>query len=409
MSIPTTIPSNRTFGIEVEFVGIQPSAAVAALRTAGILINDEVAYNHRNSHTHWKVVTDGSLSDRHGRGCGELVSPILNGVEGLRNVVNTITALNNAGGTVNRSCGLHVHVGADGLSVADMGNIAVRYAVYENVIDSWMPASRRASANQYCGTMRYLIERDRYNSSNPYNYITSMSQARSSTSLAGIFYNRYQKVNFQSLSRQNTIEFRQHGGTCNAEKITNWIVFLLGFVETSRLGNLSASAPDRPVPTSAPALTPVVARAMPAQLRRIADTIEALTNNPTTSWQPGADIAALRTATGLSAATVRAYVSTLRSQYNFGIRQRYGRYRMVRRGSETTTAYAAQQNGRGRRARRSPAITNHMESSAMAQALRATAEISSPSFDHLFAALSLPASVKNFFEERVEEFSSAAR
>lgn len=419
MSIPTTIPSNRTFGIEVEFVGLQPRAAVEALNAAGVLVQSDVTYNHRNSHTHWKVVTDGSVADRHGRGAGELVSPILSGIEGLQNVVRTVTALNNAGATVNRSCGLHVHIGADGLTVADLANIAVRYATYENVIDSWMPVSRRSSVNQYCASMRYILERSSYDTVPA--YIRNMANARNASGLAGIFYSRYQKVNYQALTRQNTVEFRQHSGTCNAEKIVNWIVFLLGFVETSRLGNVENSSTSSIAPVasrtrrSGRVAAGQVGAAMPANLRRVADTIENLTNNPGSNWSPGASITEIREATNLSTATIRAYVSTLRTNYNFSIRLRFGRYRMVRRGSDTNVSVsagvpAARRRGRPARSTASTA-SNNMLGDALQTALCATANLSgaTPTFDQLFSALNLPMSVRNFFEERVEEFSSNVR
>lgn len=414
MSIPTTIPSNRTFGIEVEFVGIEPRAAVAALQAAGVSVLDDVAYNHRNSHTHWKVVTDGSVSDRHGRGAGELVSPILSGLDGLQNIVRTVTALNNAGATVNRSCGLHVHVGADGLTVADLAHIAVRYAAFEQVIDSWMPASRRASVNQYCASMRYVLERSSYDSVSA--YIRNMSSARNASGLAAVFYNRYQKVNYQALTRQNTVEFRQHSGTCNAEKIVNWIVFLLGFVETSRLGNLEASNSAQSAPVVAPRrrrsgriAAGQVGAPMPLNLRRVVETIERLTNTPVNTWNQGASVTEIREVTHLSPATIRAYISTLRNQYGYSIRLRFGRYRLVRAGHDTIQT-AAQAN-RSARSVRSNA-TNSMNAGALQNALATTANLSiagSVGFDQLFNGLSLPMSVRNYFEERVEEFSNGVR
>ena len=44
---------------------------------------------------------------------------------------------------------------------------------------------------------------------------------------------RYFKLNLQSFCRHRTIEFRQHGGTVSALKISNWVRFLNGFIEES--------------------------------------------------------------------------------------------------------------------------------------------------------------------------------
>jgi hypothetical protein len=46
--------------------------------------------------------------------------------------------------------------------------------------------------------------------------------------------NRYHKLNTESYWRHNTVEFRQHSGTIEYEKISNWILFLARFVEFSK-------------------------------------------------------------------------------------------------------------------------------------------------------------------------------
>ena len=46
-------------------------------------------------------------------------------------------------------------------------------------------------------------------------------------------YDRYFKVNPISYDRHKTIEFRQHSGTTDYEKISNWILFLAKLVEFS--------------------------------------------------------------------------------------------------------------------------------------------------------------------------------
>ena len=45
--------------------------------------------------------------------------------------------------------------------------------------------------------------------------------------------NRYFKVNAVAYSRHRTIEFRQHSGTTDYEKISHWVMFLAKLVEYS--------------------------------------------------------------------------------------------------------------------------------------------------------------------------------
>jgi hypothetical protein len=46
-------------------------------------------------------------------------------------------------------------------------------------------------------------------------------------------FDRYQKLNLESLERHGTIEFRQHSGTVDAEKAVNWVRLCTAFIETT--------------------------------------------------------------------------------------------------------------------------------------------------------------------------------
>ena len=49
---------------------------------------------------------------------------------------------------------------------------------------------------------------------------------------------RYCKINAESFFRHKSIEFRQHSGTINYDKISNWILFLHGIVSYSEKGRI---------------------------------------------------------------------------------------------------------------------------------------------------------------------------
>ena len=123
---------------------------------------------------------------------------------------------------MNKSCGFHVHVNANDLSSQVLMNTVRRYAANENQIDAFMAPSRRN--NSFCksnlGMLRAL---DGFNPTNNARMLASAAE----------YYDRYYKVNLCAFLRHGTIEFRQHGGTMNAEKVVNWIAFCVNFVEKS--------------------------------------------------------------------------------------------------------------------------------------------------------------------------------
>lgn len=212
---------NRNFGVELEMVGIDQANAAAAIRSAGIECNVE-GYNHQ-TRPQWKVVTDGSLRDETGRGSCEVVSPVLFGQDGLDQVTKVCNALIAAGAKINKTCGLHVHVDARDLSTSAVKAIIARYTKFEAQIDAFMAPSRRQAfyAQSMSQDMARILR---------CNTVNDMAQAMLSKYSGQA---RYRKVNVMSYLRHGTLEFRQHGGSVEAEKICNWVRFLQSFVETS--------------------------------------------------------------------------------------------------------------------------------------------------------------------------------
>lgn len=94
--------SEMTFGVEIETT--VPAGAVSVGRYNNPLAVPGLPEG-------WVCKGDGSIRATGGRvGC-EFVSPILQGVEGLRSVVAALAAIRSVGAKVNPSCGFHVHVG----------------------------------------------------------------------------------------------------------------------------------------------------------------------------------------------------------------------------------------------------------------------------------------------------------
>lgn len=313
----------RKFGVELELLGTANfgmEAASDAIRAAGVECRVE-SYSHNVPRT-WKIVSDGSLS-AHGF---EVVSPPLSGPEGIAEVRKVAaaltTALARAGSRiVDRTCGFHVHVDSHGLNGGDIISIVQRYNAFESTIDGFMPESRRASNNQYsrsCTTINNLAR-----------LVTAVHQNPRSTAAIRSHMNdreeRYYKVNLHAFVRHGTIEFRQHSGTCNGEKIENWIRFCLGFVEASKI---QIESTDTTV--TSPESTVVVTtsddglriNAIERKYLKMAELFDAQSTGSNATYISKETIAE---ALGCAPTTVSALIAAFRDRFGLPIRNRRGR------------------------------------------------------------------------------------
>lgn len=213
MTRPTNFNQERTFGIEIEFVGSR-SDVYHALIAKGIECEVE-GYNH-TTQTYWKLTTDASVDDGY-----ELVSPILKGDSGIAALKKVCEALEETNCSVNRSCGLHVHLHAADADFSQVKNFTKLYVKHEPAMDSIMPPSRRGSGAQY---VRSNLERH----TSVESALSQISRATNMNDLASAVCgsNRYHKLNTQSFWNYGTIEVRHHSGTIEFEKISNWIKLL---------------------------------------------------------------------------------------------------------------------------------------------------------------------------------------
>lgn len=202
-----------TMGVEIECFNINKSVVLEALKAEKVKAIS-TGYDHTDYKDTYKLGYDGSISGSDG--C-EVVSPILKNLNSLKKVCK---AINEAGAQVNRSCGLHVHFGAEDFTIAQWVRIIRNYAALESIIDSFMPMSRRDDNNRYCRSIKHRAE-----------------ACINATSMRDIFdafdYDRYHKVNVMAFNSHKTIEFRHHSGTTDFKKIENWINFLRGLLEYS--------------------------------------------------------------------------------------------------------------------------------------------------------------------------------
>ena len=279
------------YGIEIECLNPMTRSEVATILSSQGLPVVYESYNHTVS-SHWKIVQDGSVNDSDLNGM-EIVSPILDteSESDTLMVRKVCRALQKLGSKVNRTCGLHVHVDAAHLSGEQVRKVWERYRDLETEIDAFMPSNRRANVSSYTMTLRNKV-------------VHGATKAALATSL-----DRYYKVNLQSLTRYGTIEFRQHNGTIDAEKILNWVSFCTQFVQAS------ANAPEA---CEARTVTRTVNRSVvPTNLNHGQRQVYIALMNAANNYLTVREIA---NATNLNESTIRAYVSTMRTQFNVRIR-----------------------------------------------------------------------------------------
>lgn len=257
-----SFPHSRRFGLELEFFNVSQSRVAQILRDAGIQCwnpYDNDCHDHdcdgscpacsgdesEGTGDGWKITDDGSIT---GAYSVELVSPILSGPAGLREVAKVVKLMADAGAKVNKSCGFHVHVDAQDLSSKTLFNVYRRYALHEVQIDSFMQESRRGNNNTYCKSAASYL--DRLNEGSPEMPPSKVAELMEEHYVSGHGYvgGRYNKVNLCAYLRHGTIEFRHHGGTMNVNKVINWITFCVNFVvvsvDTDTAGIFTGVHPD---------------------------------------------------------------------------------------------------------------------------------------------------------------------
>lgn len=217
-------------GAEIEFFGVDYNEVIEALTQKGINVSYE-GYTHQVMAC-WKLVTDVSVNSS-GTGVGrglELVSPVLYGDEGLDELQIVMETLNSIGAQVDKTCGLHIHHDVADYDVENFISLHNLYYNYQKGINSIVPRSRRTAArNTYCKGL-------------PKSDLDYIQNATSIRQVARWIGTRYVVLNSQSYVKYGTIEFRQHSGTVEFEKLEAWIVLTHCMVNYCRYNKVTLNS-----------------------------------------------------------------------------------------------------------------------------------------------------------------------
>jgi len=183
---------------------------VGSTRCYGVEIETECCDDWRSLHgnTEWGCVYECSTPGK------EFVSPILQGDEGFDNIGAFCRHASERGWSVDRSCGLHIHLDLSGDSSEECLRMA--YA-YRRTYPLWKKfvANHRAS-NSMCGSPQYTCADIRAS-----EHIEDFAEAR----------DRFEFANWRAYIRHGSFEVRLFEGTLNSRAICNWIALHARFMD----------------------------------------------------------------------------------------------------------------------------------------------------------------------------------
>jgi hypothetical protein len=216
--------NDLTFGIEIETI-----APTSAIRDHGLDIG---SYYHGRQVPYlpagWIAKSDSSIrTTGSGVGC-EIVSPVLRGEEGIRQVLEVVKTLEEKGHRVNASCGVHIHVGWDPAWGAErLARLITIVAYLEKALFA-ITGTKNRERGTWCGGVRKYGKPD---------------EAKKN-----LDERRYHALNLTNLARgrRNAVEFRIFSGSLNATKILGWIQVCLGIVERAANGKRSPAWEPKP-------------------------------------------------------------------------------------------------------------------------------------------------------------------
>jgi hypothetical protein len=169
----------------------------------------------------WKAERDSSLSASRGHVACEIVSPILQGADGIQQVLTVCKWLNEQGATVNGTTGFHVHVGFDRNDEDGLKRLVSVVANHEAGIYAATGTKSREQGG-WCGSNR--------------NDAASKAVAKNGVSSLTVAPSRYKILNLTNLlgGRRPAVEFRAFAGTTNASKALGYIQLAIGLVQRAR-------------------------------------------------------------------------------------------------------------------------------------------------------------------------------
>lgn len=202
-------------GFEVEFALNNPRQLhniATALEAEGLRVDCHERYRRSPvSSEVWDLKTDSSCGVRPGVQGYEAASPVISTYENLVKHAKVGAVIQQHGGVINPRCGLHVHMGvssAPGWGRAASDRLVKFLNRYEQAFYLLVPEARRS--NFYCKPI-------------PADFV---NRYRRGSGLVDVWRDKNTWVNFVTLSRIGTAEFRLFPGTLDPSEVVGATMFL---------------------------------------------------------------------------------------------------------------------------------------------------------------------------------------
>lgn len=192
-----------TFGVEIECLIPAANAPTVGGYHAGVQIQGLPAG--------WNAQHDGSIrrTNRHTVGV-EVVSPVLKGADGIAQLKTVCEWLKRVGAKVNRSTGLHIHVGVADRSAEALKRLVTVAANFEKAIYA-STGTKAREQGVYCQSVQNSVRHQQGEFSR---------------------VDRYRVLNI--VTGRPTVEFRAFAGTTNFLKIVAYVRLCIGMVERAQ-------------------------------------------------------------------------------------------------------------------------------------------------------------------------------
>jgi len=227
---PMPLDTKTTFGVEIELSTPAGSTSVYDRLRSRHVKCQHLSKSQKPPQNFWKITQDSSIrcSDNQPN-CQlvEIISPVLSGGTGLSELHRVLQILHDLNPSVNKSMGVHIHIGAAKFTFGQIRKICQQFLKHEASFDMLVPKSRRGNNNSYARSNRLNPVLRSLSNKECNDYIASCSDMKKLNK--AVSPDRYYKLNLHSLDRHGTLEFRQHSGSTNYKKLGYWIRLLVAF------------------------------------------------------------------------------------------------------------------------------------------------------------------------------------